>query len=79
MRPWACYDRTCEACKDNVIMEGCPLQHSVSRRTLWHKQVMMTVDGRASGTGGTVEGSDKLKCSRTVPYLGTVKEYMEEM
>ena len=79
MRPWACYDRTCETCKDKVFMEGCPLQHSVSRRTLWHKKVMQTVDARASGAGGMVEGSDKLKCLLEVKYTGTVKEYMEEM
>ena len=79
MRSWACYDRTCEACKDKVFMAGCPLQHSVSRVTLWHKKVMQAVDARASGAGGTVEGSDKLKCLLEVKYTGTVKEYMEEM
>jgi len=40
---------------------------------------MQTVDARASGPRGTVEGSDKLKCLLEVKYTGTVKEYMEEM
>jgi hypothetical protein len=79
MRSWACNDRTCEACKDKVFMAGCSLQHSVSRVTLWHKKVMQAVDARASGAGGTVEGSDKLKCLLEVKYTGTVKEYMEKM
>ena len=40
---------------------------------------MKLVEGRASGAGGTVEESDKLKSLQDVKYTGNVKEYMEEM
>ncbi len=40
MRSWACYDGTCAVYKGKVFVEGCPHQHSDSRRTVWNKAVM---------------------------------------
>ena len=66
-------------CKDKVFMEGCPLQYSESRLTEWRKRIMVAVESRASGAGGTVEEGDKLKTLQVVPFPGTVKDYMDEM
>ena len=55
IRRWDCVNRTCELCKDKVLMEGCPLQHSDSLVAKWKKQIMVAVDSGASGAGGTVE------------------------
>jgi len=43
------------------------------------KKEMKLVEGRASGAGGMVEESDKLKSLQDVKYTGNVKEYVVEM
>ena len=48
-----------------VVMRNKNVEDAFSKAC--HKKVLQTVDARASGAGGTVEGSDKLRRSTRGP------------